>query len=124
MIRSHYKICKQINQVGLYAEIDMTIERRGFKTLVDVHFDSKIENEFRSSLAFGCAYAWEHVPSAKKELGGVAIKIIYFDWQICDTTCLLAAYVSANAVWKGLGLEAENLIGVDVNGKTMTWPIR
>lgn len=101
MRQGEFVLIQQAGSKGYYGEVRLQVElldQRG----CDIQFDTSCIEEWRIGVEFGIVYGWELFQRSHPERKGLSVKVLKIKGQFADTTNLVMAFVSANALWKAL----------------------
>jgi hypothetical protein len=102
-MKSHgkFRLATQQNNWGYFGTVELEAEVLSSGTGVEVAIPLEIA-QWRAGISFGIAYAYEKCARLGSPPRAVRVVVIRGDGHAVDTTELVMAFVSANALWEAL----------------------
>ena len=101
MRQGEHALTQQVGSKGYYGEVRLAVDLRDDPGYA-IDFDRACVPEWKVGVEFGIVYGWElfrrNCPGAK----GLSVKVLEIKGKPADTSNLVIAFVSANALWKAL----------------------
>lgn len=91
-----YKVAQQINNRGIFAEIELEAALHFHSSIVKIEYEFEIDRIWQAGIEFGIKYFIEHLqkPYAK----GIQVKVTRFNYNEVDTKMALVSIVTIKAL--------------------------
>lgn len=125
-LRGHFKLARQIDRRGAYAEVSVLIHRAPKQSVV-LGCQLPSDTDFSAGAIFGVAHALELLPRVGVSSGPFRVEITEIGSMLVDSTEAFVAYAAARSVFTAFGLSVEpmtlDLVSRSVTIPSMTIPI-
>ncbi len=101
MRQGEFTLFQQVGGKGYYGKVRLECEPLDHPECI-IKFDTCCSPEWRIGTEFGIMYGWELFRRSCPEIKGLSVRVLEIRGQFADTTNLVMAFVSANALWKAL----------------------
>ena len=120
MNRGKYRIAHQINNRGIFAEIEIEAALNVYSFGIQIEYQTDIARVWQAGIEFGIHYFIEHlrIPYAK----GIHVKVIKFNYNDVDTTLILTSIVTVKALVDALNASIYKEPFVDTENSIYCFP--
>jgi hypothetical protein len=102
MNKGEYTLKQQMGSKGYFGMVRLVQSQHDSPGLTIV-FDDKCSSEWRIGVEFGITHAWEIFARTQSGRRDMRVCVLETMGQTVDTSNLVMAFVSANALWNALG---------------------
>lgn len=122
MARGEFRLATQSGPKGYFGKVSLDIEPTEIDGDVVIDFDDQRARSWQSGVRFGIEYALEHIPKRKYFPKGLRVHVNSIEGHEVDTTNVVIAYVTANALFEALNVAPKHRPNLDPDQGLVVFP--
>jgi hypothetical protein len=103
MNRGHFRLAEQVNNVGYFAEVKLTLVRDPESPELIIHWNDACDRKYKEAVQFGLMYAWEGMSLKDRGRSGAIVTVEEVGWAPIDSSSVTIAYATINAFYIAIG---------------------